>query len=406
MPLVFNQEAINGILFTLHFQKELPIVAHQKLMQMTGKEVMDVKQVTEFFEKIDNEEFGLKKMEEITLAQVLNVPDFGARYLDIDTRLRLRKTCTTIREIINQKPLHIDCLHYECEGENIEISTNEGFKVTYKINEEGLKVTSRDRVKSINAESEEKKIKLIQQDLMSILCSEKLRINTLRIESDQMSLGPRIGMKALRNTLNQIPNKLKINNLEYFVLESRDVVLKAALKKIDPEHLRFLQRKNESFYWASILNIYTAASIKEWKRLKSLKISCPKLLIPDIINSYTHFEYAHLEICRFYGRSDIMLSKYIIVLIDKLLQNPNLKQLKICAENEMGAVEFQDINGILQQYNNNAPYSCWISIPYPDSDKKLEMLVEKNMIWFKGPCYVKGELEEERSDEEDDMPPI
>ncbi|EFP10414.1 hypothetical protein CRE_22927 [Caenorhabditis remanei] len=117
MSLVFNQGAINRILFTLHFQKELPIVAHQKLMEMTGEEVMNLEQVTEFFKKIDNGEFRLeeevKEKPQVTLVQVLNVPDFVEQYLDIDTRLCLRKTCTTIRKIVNEKRLHIGCLNRE-----------------------------------------------------------------------------------------------------------------------------------------------------------------------------------------------------------------------------------------------------------------------------------------------------
>ena len=91
MALVFNQEAINGILFTLQFYNELPTVAHQKLLQMTGKEVMNLSQVTEFFEKINNGEFRLEedveeKKSEAKLAQIVNVPDFVEKYLDIDTR--------------------------------------------------------------------------------------------------------------------------------------------------------------------------------------------------------------------------------------------------------------------------------------------------------------------------------
>ena len=54
--------------------------------------------------------------------------------------------------------------------------------------------------------------------------------------------------------------------------------------------------------------------------------------------------------------------------------------------------DFEEINASLQQYNtNNAPYPCWITIPYPDSEKKLKMLVKRKMIWFKGPSYVEEE---------------
>ncbi|KAF1763130.1 hypothetical protein GCK72_011396 [Caenorhabditis remanei] len=88
-------------------------------------------------------------------------------------------------------------------------------------------------------------------------------------------------------------------------------------------------------------------------------------------------------------------------LKDKLLQNPNLKQLKIEAIARMKARDVKDIKTSLKKYStNNAPYPCWVSIPYPDSDKKLEMLVEKRIIWFKGPYYV--EIEVEDSSDEDD----
>ena len=57
---------------------------------------MNLDQVTEFFEKIDNGEFRLaeeieeviveEEKPEVTLAHILNVPDFVEKYLDMDAR--------------------------------------------------------------------------------------------------------------------------------------------------------------------------------------------------------------------------------------------------------------------------------------------------------------------------------
>ncbi|KAF1763132.1 hypothetical protein GCK72_011398 [Caenorhabditis remanei] len=350
--------------------------------------------------------FNQEKAEEkpeMTLVRILNVPDFVEKYLDIDTRLRLRKTCTTIREIINKKPLHIDWLIYDCYGKTIKISTHGGFEVLYEIIEEGLRVRYLDREKTIDAKNEEEQIEVIQRDLMSILDHGKLRIGILNIEDDY-SAGlydeePPMGIRALRNTLNQLPNKLKIKSLEYLVKELDDAFI-ATLKTI--EHLKSLQLSFGPYDMKQFkINLF---ELEEWKRLKSLKIWDPQLSLSDIISSYTHFENAHLAIGSFYACSDnTSLHNFVMELKDKLLQNPNLKQLKIEAISRMKAHDVKDIKSSLQQYNiNNTPYPCWVSIPYPDSDKKLEMLVDKKMIWFKGPCYVKGEWEEDSSDEDDE----
>ncbi|EFP10435.1 hypothetical protein CRE_22934 [Caenorhabditis remanei] len=414
MPLVFNQEAINGILFTLHFQKDTPSIAHQKLMEMAGEEVMNLDQVIEFFKKIDNGEFCLEEeVESLTLlGQVLNIPNFVGKYLDIDLRLRLRKTCKTIRKIINEMPLHIECLQYKCNGNTIEISTNEDMKIIYVIMEgNGLVVTNGNRWKFIHAENNEKQIKIIQRDLMTILCSQKLKIDTLRIENDQISVfdirgyddSTQIGKRALWRTLNQVLGKLQVRKLEYLVEEVDDLLIET-LEKIDPEHLKFLQLRINRYVRIRAEDWEYLYNLEQWKRLATLTIRFPQLSASDILSFYTHFENALLEISDFFKREDAISKPDVVLQIkQKLLENPNLEQFIICASEDMSDSDFDDINASLQQYNiNNAPYPCWISIPDPDSDKKLELLVKKKIIWFKGPCYVKGEWEEDSSDEDDE----
>ncbi|KAF1763129.1 hypothetical protein GCK72_011395 [Caenorhabditis remanei] len=360
---------------------------------------------------VSNQDVVVKEEKpEVTLAQILNVPDFVENYLDIDTRLRLRKTCFNIRKIINEKLLNIDCLTYKFEGRFTEISTNGDFKVSYEIIEGGLRVKYWDKEKVINTDDEEDQAEIIQRHFMSIFGHEKLRIDTLRIE-DRSGSRSRIGKRTLRRTLNELFNKLKIRNLEYYtvVIDSFLVVL---LRTIDPEHLKFLQidmhtlLENKEMFYGDLYDL------EEWKRLKSLNFD-GMLKFSEIISDFTHFENAYLVIygSQWYDRynlSDLPLHTFVMELKDKLLQNPNLKQhqLKIRMHREDSDIE--DIKASLQQYNtDNAPFPCWISIPYPDSDKKLEMLVDKEfisnnlIIWFKGPCYVKGEWEEDSSDEED-----
>ncbi|EFP10480.1 hypothetical protein CRE_22935 [Caenorhabditis remanei] len=350
----------------------------------------------------NNDEVEVKP--EATLAQIFNVPDFVGKYLDIDTRFCLRATCTTIREIINEKPLHIDHLNYNSNGNAILISTNGTLKVSYQIIEEGLRVRYWDRMRLINAISKEEKVEIIQRDLKSILGSEKLRIGTFEIENNHISgvydEKPPIGLRALRNTMSQVPNKLKIINLEYWAVELDEVFI-VALKRIDLENFKCLKLTVAPFFnnctpiWKDLYDL------EEWKRLKSLKVYNWQLDVLDILRFFTHVENAHFEINSFYNTSDF--TSFVMELKDKLLQSPNLKQFKIHANKKMLDSDFEEINASLQQYNtNNAPYSCWISFPYPDSDKKLELLVEKKMLWFKGPCNVEGEGGEECEDVEEE----
>ncbi|EFP10430.1 hypothetical protein CRE_22926 [Caenorhabditis remanei] len=421
MPLIFNQEAINGTLFALHFQKDTPIVAHQKLIEMTGKKVMNLDQVTEFFEKIDNGEFRLaeeieeviveEEKPEVTLAHILNVPDFVEKYLDMDARFCLRKTCFTIREIINKKLLDIDCLYYKCNGNFIEISSNDYFYVLFKITEGGLNVTNGDIEKVIDANNTEEQIELIQRELTSIFGNGKLRIETLKIENCQeyyFDGEPHIGMTALRNTLKQVSNKLKISNLEYCI-EEEDEVFIETLKKIGPKRLKSLKLSiiQSLHNWIPnwIPNWEDFNNLEQWRHLKLLDVRCPQLTVPDIIRFFTHVENVYLKIDSFYNISNntslhnsIMELKNVSYLSDmKLLKNPLLKQFKIRADKKIRDSDLADIKASLQQYNtNNATYPCWVNIPYPDSDKKLQILVNKNVIWFKGQCYVEEEYKFEQ----------
>ncbi|KAF1763134.1 hypothetical protein GCK72_011400 [Caenorhabditis remanei] len=359
---------------------------------------------------VSNQDVGVKEQKpKVMLTQILIVPDFVEKYLDIDTRLRLRKTCKTIREIINEKLLHIDGLNYNFIGNCIDISTNEDFKVLYKIIEGGLRVRYWDREKVINTNNDEEKVEIIQQDLMSILCNEKLRIDTLRIESNlttSFNKKPPIGMRALRNTFIQVPNKRNVRNLEYFVYEVNEAFI-VTLNTIDPVHLKFLYLSMQFLnyspgFWEDLNNL------EQWKLLKSLIVRCPQLTVSDITRFFTHFENAHLKIRSFYGLLDFtLIHNSVMELKNKLLQNFNLKQLKIRVDMEIRDSDFENIKASLQQYNtNNTPYPFWFSIPYPDSDKKLELLVETKMIWFKGPCYVEGEEDTEEEEVEDEMLPL
>ncbi|EFP10471.1 hypothetical protein CRE_22929 [Caenorhabditis remanei] len=368
MPLVFNQEAINGILFTLHFQKDSPIVAHQKLIEMTGKKVMNLDQINEFFKKIDNGEFQLKKeVKEVTLAHVLNIPEFDGKYLDIDARLRLRKTCTTIREIINEKMLDIDCFYYRSNRMGIDISTNDNFYVIYKIIEGGLSVVNEDSEKFFNTNNEEEQMEMIQKDLMSILCSEKLRIDSFIIEHSQRN-NPKFGMKALRNTFNQLPHKLKVRYLEYVVEENCEVLIET-LKTMDPKHFKSLKLWIKLGRHDWIPSWEELNDLEQWKRLKSLHLIFGGLNSLHIIRCFTHLENAHLKIDSFDDYLELTpVHIFVMQFKDKLLQNPNLKQFKVRADRRIRNSHFEEINASLQQYNtNNDPYPCWISIPYPDS---------------------------------------
>ena len=135
--------------------------------------------------------------------------------------------------------------------------------MSYGIIEGGLRVTNGDKRKFINAEHEEDQIKIIQRDLMTILCSEKLRIDTLDIDdrTTVFEKEPPIGMIVLQNTLNQMLNKRKVRNLD-FSARSLDEVFIETLKNIEPEHLKFLQLSCTSV-WKELYNL------EQWRRLKT-----------------------------------------------------------------------------------------------------------------------------------------
>ncbi|KAF1763133.1 hypothetical protein GCK72_011399 [Caenorhabditis remanei] len=297
---------------------------------------------------------------EVTLAQILNVPDFVEKYLDIDTKLCLRATCTIIREIINKKQLYIDCLNYKCNGKIIEISTNRGFNVSYEIIKKGLIVKYWNKEKVINTNNDEENVERIQRDLMSILCSEKLRIDTFGIEDNvttEYHHEPHIGMIVLKNTLNQVPNKLKIKSLEYFV-EELDEVLLETLKTIDPENLEFLKLRVTPFMYNCTPIWRDVYNLEQWKRLKTIDVRFPQLKVPHITRFFTHVENVHLKTDYFNGFIDCgPVHHFVMELIDKLLENSTLKQLKIRVDEAMSDTDFEDINESLQQYNtSNVPY--------------------------------------------------
>ncbi|KAF1763154.1 hypothetical protein GCK72_011420 [Caenorhabditis remanei] len=274
---------------------------------MTGEEVMDLDKVTELFKEFDNKLRPKGEQPKVTLAQILNVPDFVEKYLDIDSRLRLRKTCKTIRKILDEKPLHIDRLNYKCNGKFIEISTDGGFRVFYEIIEIGVKVTNGNKKKLIRKRFKKKQIKIIQRDLLSILGNGKLRIDSFRIENSEISglydEKPPIGMRVLQNTVNRLTSKLNVKKMVYLVYVV-DKALVEMVKVMNPEHFQSLQFSFERYLYNCTLDWKDLYNLEQWKQLKSLNIFYPFLAVSDIVNSYTHFENAHLKIRSFYDFFD------------------------------------------------------------------------------------------------------
>ncbi|EFP10451.1 hypothetical protein CRE_22924 [Caenorhabditis remanei] len=392
MEQVYNQEAINGILYFLHSKKFSPFDAHGELMDTIGEEVMSVEEIEEFYEKIERGEYNLKQKKEVTLERILKLPNFVPKYVNVETRLRLRKTSFGIRDFLDNETYNIDKLTYEYGSDYIKISGDEEFAVKYENIDGGILMRNNGNLQLIQEKSEDKKIGIVQSDLMAILRNEKLRIQILKLQKKLTSDNGNyeFGEDVLKHAFSQLLQQLKVRKL---ISGTDEIVL--VMAKMDPSYLQSLR----------LTDVHTTNSFKEtiyglpqWKNLKIVHINNDLSSVRDIIENWTHFRVARLK---FDCLRVILKNKFVhdgvIELIKKLRGSPNLRQYRI----QLHRISVAEYNKILETLRTGIftnKKSNLGNFEYPRSSGTVEMVVTRKSIWFEEQS-VSGDWSEEEDED-------
>ncbi|EFP10402.1 hypothetical protein CRE_22937 [Caenorhabditis remanei] len=408
MPPKYKPNILDGVLYTLHFQKVPSPLAHQKLLEITGEEAMSLEQVTHFYKKIDNGSFDLREKVK-TLEEVIGVmKEQILKYVDVKTRLTLRRTCRSIRATVDTCSQNIQKLKYFYGDDFIELFVDD-FSVRYEFIKGGILVRHEENLKLVRVTDDEEKLEMMRMELMTILGNEKLRIATWRIEEKDPELQT-LGMRVLRHILDQLPpQKLKVTRLEYILLDLSEDFTKT-LESLDSAYLESLFLSHDPNHRDCVNFDDAIYDLEQWKQLKTLEMDHHLSDMRELTRSWTHFERARVnfEICvDSETRMWESVHDEVMELKEVLLKHPALNQYQILFKNMRPA----DFNKLNETLGTNGP--AWTTFKDPGSDKNvLKMLVTEKMIWFKGPCYAEEEevemakknldSENDSEDEDDD----
>lgn len=278
------------------------------------------------------EEAVVKRNFRVALIEILKVPDFMNKHLDVDARLRLRKTCYILRKILDTNVPFIEHLTFMCEGSLIEIEIDGGLLVSYEPTTEGVLIKHKQGSKLVITSNEVEKYEMIRTELMTIFGNEKLNIGTFKVQENRnFSIhDEKAGMKLLKYILDMLPHQLKVGKLDYKVLETEFDFCRL-MESMDPNHCKSFQVIHD--YYSNEDDGKTLATVyqtDQWKSLKSVCIDEPTLFFKRLIDDCTHVEIGHFHYQSIsYDEENQKIEDIFPELIEKLLQNPNLKQFRI-----------------------------------------------------------------------------
>lgn len=221
------------------------------------------------------------------------------QFVDVKTRLVLRRTCRSIRATCDSFSQYIKKLGYFYGDNFIEISTDNGFYVRYEFVNGGVLVRHEDNLNLVRARDENEKFEVIRTELMTIIRKERLRIRKLKIIENhgekQNDLIPTFGMRVLRHTFDLLTNQsMRISKLKYVVLSLDENLIKV-LEKMDPNHLEslLLSHDQENPYYTEVdEDIY---KLEQWKKLKMVCMNHASSDMQDFIKNWIHLKMICLE---------------------------------------------------------------------------------------------------------------
>ncbi|CAL2035337.1 unnamed protein product [Caenorhabditis brenneri] len=395
----FKDNVLDAIIYTYHSENFSPQLAYEKLQKLTGAESYTLQDVEKLYKKIDEKVFSLMKPNEVNLVDLpWHFNKEVVSYLDVASRMSLRKTCHLFRHLVDIEKLRINTLDIGLSLRYIKITINESLKICYtkSKSENCCKIEYNDSSRDVKSSF----TKAAFRDLAIILSNPRWEIRDLSVHQNWHD-APNVNNNLPFNTIlafprfmNSLENKPKVEYLEVSS-PSLDTLLYSILRNLDETFIKIIKidpmdllpfRKYEIF------------ELPQWKNATSI-FTLHLTLIPD---KWHHFLDFNISVTCFWYTDGLTLDQFL-VWKDKLLQNPQLNQARIRIGSRTG-LDLTIINELNESlgiqgagYNETNP--VWAEINYPGSQKKLSICVAKNLIWFKGPEYEEPEVTNEEDEE-------
>ncbi|KAF1763156.1 hypothetical protein GCK72_011422 [Caenorhabditis remanei] len=418
MPPVFKQNIIEGMLYTLHFQRVPPKKAYVTLKRMTGEETMSLEQIKDLFQQMDAGTFDLrdKEGEQVSMERAKNVK--AEQHVDVMTRLQIHKICSQLPpSLVHEAPQYIRNFIYFYGNNFIELSINNVFHVRYELEPQGITAEHADHQMTCRRFATEKDFPaVLRQKLTAIFGNRNLEIGTMKIHED---INATYGMKVLRRVLRQMNRKFNVKTLKYYVLDV-DKNLTKIVKTLTPKYLESLiihhfqaSRHSDNFDTA----LYET---EQWKKLKMVRMKHYLSDLPTIIEHWTHMERSSIS---YKVPRENVVSRRVVLngfdeLLEKYLENENLFEAHIYIRdfNDTAAYQLKQAFKEGGEFRNGMVY---FESPFGDG-KPMCVEFSRTCLCFLGPAFIdpadvgdvgtmyssEEEEEEEMDEDEEEAEPI
>lgn len=364
----FKDNTLETIVYTFHYQHFPASAALAMLGEMTeGLCTYTLEDVKEMYRKIEEGEIGLKKK--------LDFCDLPEKFLknvvkelDWINRMKLRKTCKTLRRLVDEHPHRVEKFYVWYGRRDVQFEINDDLKVKYWSWDKGdlcrVYAIGSEEKKDIQGEKE----KLMENDLKTFFINPNLEIGELRFYhlSNQVQSGD---LFEFLSNMNHQVHVERLNYQRYFDPEFITKLLKCfkpgVLHTIEPHP----QASSDLVLGRGVFEL------EQWKKAKVFMSIC---VVPT--KDFIHF--AHFNRVIVVTPAYKMAGKTILAIKDKLLENPDFGSMMIKTP------RYWDQVGKMRKAL--LPFTVddeWAHFQYPGSDKKLLIRVYYNLVWFKMSSY-------------------
>ncbi|EGT55010.1 hypothetical protein CAEBREN_09092 [Caenorhabditis brenneri] len=389
----FKDNVLDAIVYTYHSENFSSQLAYEKLQKLTGAESYTLQDVEKLYKEIDEKVFSLIKPKEINLVDLpWHFNKEVVSYLDLASRMSLRKTCHLFRHLVDIDKLSIDTLTINLCLRCIKITINESLGICYTKSKS--KNCCKVEYNNSSKDVESSFTKAAFRDLAIILSNPRWEIEVLTVHENIYGDLPLKTNLAFRRFMNSLENKPKVECLGVSS-HSSDTLLYSILRNLNETFIKTIEIDPLDQLQFEKYEIF---ELPQWKNATSI-FTLHLTLSPDKWHHFLDFN----KCVTWFWSADGLTSDQFLVWKDKLLQNPQLDQAKI----RIGSRNGLDLT-IINELNESLGIQgvgVWAKINYPESQKKLSICVAKNFIWFKGPEYEESEetdVEDEEIDYEED----
>ncbi|EGT37748.1 hypothetical protein CAEBREN_03923 [Caenorhabditis brenneri] len=285
--LEFNKDALFGFNLAYSANDFTPEMAHEKLMAVTGVEVMTLEEVKDQFEKIKAGQWNLVEEDPAptpkTLDEMLRlnvVADNVFKYFNLDDRLILRKVSHFYKDLVREQPLKIKELSIKTNGQNCMSIGADNFVIEYLNlpswinNGRGIMIKKGDTMKIVTGPS----LELLVNEARSILDCKNLAIGEFSSTLNLTQHFEPIINRALRFKIRKLSVPVELPE------DIRYALSIAHVKSIEEIWIQ-TEHRDRSFY----IDVVSDWKL-QWKKAKVL-VSEMRFKTSAFVKDFGHFDY-------------------------------------------------------------------------------------------------------------------